>query len=187
MKVRTMHAAAIGLMIGLGALCAASCAGAIGADKYRDAVAELCQCEALRDIDDCEENARKRLQERTSEAKEWINSFSEDCLCDKALECLMRPPLCTECEAILRSDVTGAVEDTEIGNFLIACMQPEAVETALQCFCDTCSECQFSALCRKGDKISGECVACAGINRIACFNSAGINPDSPNNACLEGF
>jgi hypothetical protein len=156
------RAAALGLLAVIGALCASSCASVIGVDKYKDAVDALCGCDQFNEMLNCKEKIKQRLEFNPDASADWIADFSDDCVCDKAIECMSRAPLCTPCDDVLL--------EIDRHVFLTVCTEndPQLAEQ-LDCYCDKCTdECQGYVICRNGDRGGGPCQECLNMHSGEC-------------------
>jgi hypothetical protein len=156
MKRALSRAFAFGLSAATAGLFAPSCAAVIGVNDYRDAIAEICQCEEIEAIADCTARGTQLLEKHPDDAKEWIKDFSkDDCACKNAVLCISRPPFCATCSEL----ILGRSED-----FLSLCEASYAPFIALaQCICTECDDaCGASYWCTEGSRFFGEgCGACA--------------------------
>jgi hypothetical protein len=81
-------------------LFAVGCATMLELDGYDDAVTLLCQCPGFETVEDCADDANKRLAVGSDgDRREWLDEFQDkQCgnVCDRAAECYGAVPGCQE-------------------------------------------------------------------------------------------
>ncbi|MBI4701251.1 MAG: hypothetical protein HY744_08850 [Deltaproteobacteria bacterium] len=90
----------------------ATCTGVLGLDDYRDAVAELCQCDTKLSFlgQDCARRLGERLASATAETRAaWLAYYAGNCAgsCERALGCYAQPGTCARGGCALAMECCG--------------------------------------------------------------------------------